>query len=253
MKRVVALAAAVMVLSATAGCGGNGGPEGGSGKLTVYAAASLTETFEELGARFEKEHRGVDVRLNFGGSSDLVSQIRSGAPADVFASADEANMDKLAADDLTESAPGVFATNTLQIVVPPDNPAGVESLQDLADPDLRLVVCAPEVPCGAAARKVAESADVTLHPVSEEQSVTDVLAKVRTGEADAGLVYVTDVIAAGDAVQGIAFPESDAVVNRYPIAVVADTEQPDLAEAFVELVLSDAGQTVLRRAGFGRP
>lgn len=253
MKRGVALAAAVMVLSATAGCGGNGGPEGGSGKLTVYAAASLTETFEELGARFEKEHRGVDVRLNFGGSSDLVSQIRSGAPADVFASADEANMDKLAADDLTESAPGVFATNTLQIVVPPDNPADVESLQDLADPDLRLVVCAPEVPCGAAARKVAESADVTLHPVSEEQSVTDVLAKVRTGEADAGLVYVTDVIAAGDAVQGIAFPESDAVVNRYPIAVVADTEQPDLAEAFVELVLSDAGQTVLRRAGFGRP
>lgn len=253
MKRGVALAAAVMVLSATAGCGGNGGVEGGSGKLTVYAAASLTETFEELGARFEKEHRGVDVRLNFGGSSDLVSQIRSGAPADVFASADEANMDKLAADDLTESAPGVFATNTLQIVVPPDNPADVESLQDLADPDLRLVVCAPEVPCGAAARKVAESADVTLHPVSEEQSVTDVLAKVRTGEADAGLVYVTDVIAAGDAVQGIAFPESDAVVNRYPIAVVADTEQPDLAEAFVELVLSDAGQTVLRRAGFGRP
>jgi molybdate transport system substrate-binding protein len=253
MKRGVALAAAVMVLSATAGCGGHGGPEGGSGKLTVYAAASLTETFEELGARFEKEHRGVDVRLNFGGSSDLVSQIRSGAPADVFASADEANMDKPATDDLTESAPGVFATNTLQIVVPPDNPAGVESLQDLADPDLRLVVCAPEVPCGAAARKVAESADVTLYPVSEEQSVTDVLAKVRTGEADAGLVYVTDVIAAGDAVRGIAFPESDAVVNRYPIAVVADTEQPDLAEAFVELVLSDAGQTVLRRAGFGRP
>jgi len=219
----------------------------------VYAAASLTATFEELGKDFEQAHDGVEVTFNFAGSSDLVSQIQSGAPADVFASADEATMAKLTAEGLNGSDPELFATNTLQIAVPPDNPAGISSLQDLAEPGLNLVTCAPEVPCGVAAQGVAKAAGVTLRPVSEEQSVTDVLAKVTTGEADAGLVYVTDVLAAGSAVHGIDFPEARAVVNSYPIATIADSANDDLAEAFVDLVLSDDGRRVLTDAGFGQP
>ena len=260
MKRwFTTMAALVMVAGATA-CSGDdsGGAEGESGggtetTLTVYAAASLTSTFEELGSQFEAEHAGVTVEFNFAGSSDLVAQIQGGAPADVFASADEANMEKLTADDLQGSEPELFATNTLEIAVPPDNPAGVATFQDLANPDLNLVICAPEVPCGAAAQTVAESAGVELQPVSEEQSVTDVLGKVTSGEADAGLVYVTDVIGAGDDVQGIEFPESGAAVNQYPIATVTDSEHADLAADFVELVLSDDGQQVLADAGFGQP
>ena len=160
------------------------------------------------------------MTFNFAGSSDLVAQIQQGAPGDVFASADEANMEKLTADDLQGSDPQAFASNTLEIAVPPGNPADMQSFQDLAEPGLKLVICAPEVPCGAATQKVAEAAGVTLKPVSEEQSVTDVLAKVTSGEADAGLVYVTDVMAAGDEVEGIEFPESVAAVNVYPIATL---------------------------------
>jgi molybdate transport system substrate-binding protein len=241
----------VLVVLGTAACGSGGG--GGDTTLTVYAAASLTSTFEKLADSFEDSHAGVEVELNFAGSSDLVAQIRNGAPADVFASADEANMDKLTADDLQGSEPQVFATNTLQIATPPDNPAGVQSLQDLANPDLNLVICAPEVPCGAAAQAVADEAGVTLQPDSEEQSVTDVLGKVTSGEADAGLVYVTDVITAADDVLGIEFPESESVVNDYPIATVADSENADLAQQFVDLVLSDEGRQLLADAGFGRP
>ena len=258
MKRWCTTIAALLLVTATAACsdddpdaadpGGDGGTT-----LTVFAAASLTSSFEQLGESFEKSHEGVQVDFNFAGSSDLVAQVQSGAPADVLASADEANMDKLTADDLQGSDPELFATNTLEIATPPDNPADVQSLEDLADPDINLVICAPEVPCGAASQSVAEAAGVTLEPDSEEQSVTDVLGKVTSGEADAGLVYVTDVITAGDAVQGIEFPESASVVNSYPIATVADSENADLAQEFVDLVLSDEGQQVLADAGFGRP
>ena len=258
MKRWCTTLAALLLVTATAACsdddpdaaepGGDGGTT-----LTVFAAASLTSSFEQLGESFEKSHEGVQVDFNFAGSSDLVAQVQSGAPADVFASADEANMEKLTADDLQGSDPELFATNTLEIVTPPDNPADVQSLEDLADPDINLVICAPEVPCGAASQSVAEAAGVTLEPDSEEQSVTDVLGKVTSGEADAGLVYVTDVITAGDAVQGIEFPESASVVNSYPIATVADSENADLAQEFVDLVLSDEGQQVLADAGFGQP
>ena len=178
-----------------------------------------------------------------------MAQIQEGAPADVFASADEANMEKLTAEDLQGTDPQTFASNTLEIAVPEGNPAGIETFDDLAGDDVNLVICAPEVPCGAAAQKVAESAGVTLSPVSEEQSVTDVLAKVASGEADAGLVYVTDVIAS-DEVQGIEFPESSAAVNVYPIATVAASENADLAEEFVELVVGETGQTILAEAGF---
>ena len=221
----------------------------GGTTLTVYAAASLTATFEEIGEEFEAAHDGVEVEFNFAGSSDLVAQIQEGAPADVFASADEANMEKLTAEDLQGTDPQTFASNTLEIAVPEGNPAGIATFDDLAGDDVNLVICAPEVPCGAAAQKVAESAGVTLSPVSEEQSVTDVLAKVASGEADAGLVYVTDVIAS-DAVQGIEFPESSAAVNVYPIATVAASENADLAEEFVELVVGETGQAILAEAGF---
>ena len=172
----------------------------------MYAAASLTKTFEAIGTEFEEQHDGVTVEFSFGGSSDLVAQIQEGAPADVFASADTANMDKLTAEDLQASDPQDFASNTLEIAVPPDNPAGVASFADLADEGVNVVVCAPEVPCGAATAKVEDATGVDIQPVSEEQSVTDVLAKVTSGEADAGLVYVTDVIAAGDDVAGHPLP-----------------------------------------------
>jgi molybdate transport system substrate-binding protein len=245
--------AALALVLPLAACGDDGDAASGDTTLTVYAAASLTATFEQIAEEFETEHDGVDVRLSFGGSSDLVTQIQEGAPADVFASADTATMDTLVQDDLADGDPQDFATNVLEIAVPPGNPAGVESLQDLARNDVDLVTCAPEVPCGAAARAVADQAGVTLDPVSEEQSVTDVLAKVASGEADAGLVYVTDVQAAGDDVEGVTFPESEQVVNTYPIVPVADASQPDLAGEFVDLVLSDTGQKILTDAGFGRP
>ena len=170
----------------------------------------------------------------------------------MFASADTANMDKATGADLV-GEPVPFATNTLEIVVPPGNPAGITGLDDLAKSGLNLVICAPEVPCGAAAQQVADDAGLTLTPVSEEQSVTDVLTKVSSGEADAGLVYVTDVQAAGDSVEGITFPESSSVVNTYPIAVVSGSDHPDLAQEFVDLVTGEAGRQVLADAGFGKP
>ena len=231
-----------------AGCGSD--TEEGSRTVTVYAAASLTSTFEELGEQFEAEHEGVDVELSFGGSSDLVAQIQEGAPADVFASADLANMDKLTADALEGREPESFATNTLQIAVAPDNPLGITSLADVVGKGVNLVTCAPEVPCGAAAQKAADAAGIELTPVSEEQSVTDVLGKVTAGEADAGLVYVTDVIAAAGAVLGVDFAEASAAVNTYPITTVKDSDESELAADFVELVLSEDGLAILRKAGF---
>ena len=253
-RRAVAATLGGLVLTALAACGSGANSARGSaeGTLTVFAASSLTATFTALAEEFEADHDGVSVELGFGGSSDLVAQVQQGAPADVVATADTQNMEKLTAEDLVES-PVDFATNTLRIAVPPGNPAGVRSLQDLAEPGLVLVVCAPEVPCGAAAAAVAEEGGVTLSPVSEEQSVTDVLGKVTSGEADAGLVYVTDVLAAGDDVEGVAFPEARAVTNTYPVAVVADTDLDELAAAFVALVTGDRGQAVLSDAGFGRP
>lgn len=243
-------ALALLVLTAGACADEPATGEGSETTLTVFAAASLTSTFTELGEQFEASHDGTRVTFNFAGSSDLVAQIQQGAPADVFASADTANMDKAADEDLLDAEPVDFASNTLQIAVPPDNPAGITSFQDLAGPGLNLVVCAAEVPCGAATTKVEAATGVTLEPVSEESSVTDVLNKVITGEADAGLVYVTDVEAAGDKVEGVAFPESSEAVNVYPIAALADSEHEHLAREFVELVTGEEGQSVLADAGF---
>ena len=253
-RRTSLLAVLLLLTAGSLGaCGGDdsSGSSGGAGTtLTVYAASSLTATFTQMGAEFEKQHDGVKVQFDFGGSSDLVAQIQQGAPADVFASADTANMDKLTADGLQAGDPQSFASNTLEIAVPPDNPAGITSFADLAKDGVNVVVCAPVVPCGAAAVKAEDATGVTLHPVSEEQSVTDVLAKVTSGEADAGLVYVTDVKAAGTHVQGVTFPESSQVVNTYPVVALKDATDADLAQAFVDLVTGDAGQSILRNAGF---
>ncbi len=252
MKKLAA-AAVLALLLPLAACGGDDKSSSNTATITVYAAASLTSTFQELASEFQSKNKGVKIKLNFGGSSDLVTQIQEGAPADVFASADTATMDKLVADGLNGGKPEDFATNTLEIAVPPGNPAGITSFQDLAEPGLNLVVCAPEVPCGAAAQTAAQKAGVSLKPVSEEQSVTDVLAKVTSGEADAGLVYVTDVKAAGDDVEGVTFPESSEVVNTYPIATVKGSDELATAQAFIDLVLGFTGQQVLSDAGFGAP
>ena len=247
MRRLLPL---LLVVPLTA-CGGNG--DGSRETLTVFAAASLTQTFEELEKQYEDDHPDVDVKLSFAGSSDLVAQITEGAAADVFASADTRNMDELVDADLAAGEPAEFAANTLVIAVPPGNPAGVKTLSDLADADLQLVVCAPEVPCGNAAWTVAEDAGLTLEPVSEEQSVSDVLAKVEAGEADAGLVYVTDVKGAGDKVEGIEFPEAASVVNHYPLVAVEGSDHADLAQEWIDLVLGATGQQVFADAGFGPP
>lgn len=259
MKPAVALVAALMLLAV--GCGTTDTSPGGSGTvepapapvLTVFAAASLKSTFTTLGSTPERSHTGVRVSFSFAGSADLASQLQSGAPADVFAAADTKNMDKVAADGLVQGTPATFATNTLEIALPPDNPAGVTSFADLAKPGLKLVTCAVEVPCGAAAEKVQQAAGVSLTPVSEESSVTDVLGKVESGEADAGLVYVTDVRAAGAKVKGLSFSEAQRVVNHYPIAPLAASKRPGLARQFVALVTGAEGQRVLSSAGFGRP
>ena len=254
-RRPALLITAILLLAACAtACGDDdSGDSGEDVTLTVYAAASLTKTFEQIGTEFEKQHDGVTVEFSFGGSSDLVAQIQEGAPADVFASADTANMDKLTAEDLQADDPQDFASNTLEIATPPGNPAGITSFADLAEDGVQVVVCAPEVPCGAATVKAEEATGVTLQPVSEEQSVTDVLAKVTSGEADAGLVYVTDVTGAGDAVTGVPFPESSDIVNTYPIVALKDSDHADQAQEFVDFVLGDTAQSILEEAGFAQP
>ena len=254
MKTLLRSAAAAAAIALTAAACGSGGaaedPAAEQFTLHVFAAASLQEPFEELGEQFESEHEGVTVEFSFAGSSTLVEQIQQGAPADVFASADTKNMDKLTDAGLEAADPVDFTTNTLRIAVPAGNPAGVTDLASLTG-DLNLVVCAPEVPCGAATGTVEEAAGLEFAPVSEEQSVTDVLNKVTSGEANAGLVYVTDVEKAGDAVDGIDFPEAQEAVNTYPITTVDGSASPELGQEFVDLVTGEEGQEVLAGYGFG--
>ncbi|UFS61125.1 molybdate ABC transporter substrate-binding protein [Subtercola endophyticus] len=226
-----------------------------TGTIVVFAAASLKATFTSLATSFEAANPGTTITTNFAGSSDLVTQITGGAPADVFASADTANMTKLtgAAPSLITGTPVNFATNVLEIAVPPGNPANVKTFQDLGNSSIKTVICAPAVPCGAATAKIEKSTGVTIPAVSEESSVTDVLGKVSSGEADAGLVYVTDVTGAGTSVQGVTFPESSSAVNTYPIGEVSSSKNPALAEAFIAYVTGTDGQAVLKAAGFGAP
>ncbi|MQY27030.1 molybdate ABC transporter substrate-binding protein [Nocardia aurantia] len=256
-RALAGVTAAVAAVGLLAGCGSgdskdSGGPTGTT-TLTVFAAASLNHVFTDLGATFEKAHPGTKVAFSFAGSSDLAAQLNQGAPADVFASADQANMDKVVKTNRITAAPQTFATNTLTIVTPPGNPKHIAALADLAQPGLRLVVCAAQVPCGSATKKVTTSAHVAISPVSEESAVTDVLAKVTSGEADAGLVYVTDAAGAGGKVTTVAFPESAGAVNVYPIAPVADSKHADLAQQFDALITGPEGRAALAKAGFVTP
>jgi molybdate transport system substrate-binding protein len=224
-----------------------------AGKLTVFAAASLKKAFTEIGERFTTDNPGSDVEFSFAGSADLVNQLIQGAPADVLAAADAKNMGKVEQAGLLAGPAVKFASNMLTIVVAPGNPKKITSFQDLTQPDLSVVVCAPQVPCGSATQKVEQAVGVTLNPVSEESQVTDVLNKVLTGQADAGVVYVTDARGAGDTVSTVAFPESAEAVNTYPIAVLKGAHDPELARKFVDLVTGEAGQKILAAAGFGPP
>jgi len=257
--RMAAVAAAAVL--SLAGCGSSETPaESGdtgtteiSGDITVFAAASLTESFTQLGKDFEAAHPGVKVAFNFAGSSALAQQINEGAPADVFASAAPKNMDQVTETGSVTAGPVTFVTNTLEIAVPAGNPAKVAGLEDFAKADLKIALCAEQVPCGAASKKVFEAAGITPAPDTLEQDVKAVLSKVSLGEVDAALVYKTDVQAAGDKVEGIEFPEADKAVNEYPIAVCAKAPNPEGAQAFVDYVLSEEGKAVLTEAGFGAP
>ena len=257
MSRFRSAAAVVLAMALAAAASGCAGPAAGGGapdkNLTVFAAASLKGPFTALAKKFEASHTGTRVTLSFAGSADLATQLSQGAPADVFASADQKNMAKVAGAALVDSTPQDFASNVLAIAVPPANPANIGTFADLAGPGTKLVVCAPQVPCGAAAATIAAKAGVALKPVSEESAVTDVLGKVTSGEADAGLVYVTDVRAAAGKVKGIDFPESAYAVNKYPIAALKGSRNKELAAAFVALVTGAEGKQLLTDAGFGRP
>jgi molybdate transport system substrate-binding protein len=250
------LAAALAAALSLAGCGSSatapatGGVTGG---VTVFAAASLTGTFTELGEEFEAAHPGTEVVFNFGGSSALAQQIDQGAPADVFASAAPAVMRQVVDGAGTAAPPTTFVRNRLQIAVPRGNPAGITGLADFADADATIALCAEQVPCGSAARTVFEAAGVTPLADTLEQDVKAVLTKVRLGEVDAALVYRTDVAAAAGEVEGIEFPEADQAVNDYPVAVLADAPNAAAARAFVDHVLSDRGRAVFTGAGFATP
>ncbi len=259
------LALGLIVGSGIVGSGvvltGCSAPSSGSAEsgttLTVFVAASLGDSFEELAAGFELENPGVEVEYNVAGSSALAEQILAGAPADVFASADEPSMDTVVTAGENSAEPEPFATNVLTLVTPA-NTSGITSLEDAAAEGVKLVVCAPQVPCGRAALALAEDAGVELSPVSEEASVTDVLGKVTSGEADAGLVYVTDALGAGQSVNAIELENAGSAVNTYPITVLNAAAQNgpehlELAQRFVDYVVSEEGQSVLEADGFGTP
>ncbi len=220
------------------------------GTITVFAAASLSDSFRAIADAFSEQHPGVDVVFNFGGSSGLATQIVEAAPADVFAAASPATMTTVTDAALTDGEPVTFATNVLEIAVAFGNPGRITGLADFADADKTLALCAVEVPCGAAAAKLFESAGITPSVDTYEQDVKAVLTKVELGEVDAGIVYVTDVRSAGDAIEGI---EVDSAPVSYPIATLSGSTNPVTAHAFVDFVLSDAGQSILRAAGFGAP
>jgi molybdate transport system substrate-binding protein len=241
---------------ALAACGGGDDDSGGgaasesSNEIKVFAAASLTAAFTKLGEQYSSANGGTKVAFNFAGSQALATQIQQAAPADVFASADLPNMDKV--KDLV-GTPQNFASNLLAIVVEKGNPKGVKTLDDLASPDLKVVLAAEEVPAGKYAKQILDKAGVSVSPVSQEDNVKAVVTKVSLGEADAGIVYVTDVTAGGDKVEGVDIPDDQNVMATYPIATVKASKAHDKAQAFMDLVLSADGQQVLKEYGFLPP
>ncbi|MGW2704757.1 molybdate ABC transporter substrate-binding protein [Streptomyces sp. NPDC001340] len=224
-----------------------------SGKVTVFAAASLKESFTALGKEFEKAHPGTTVSFNFGGSDTLAASITSGAPADVFAAASPKTMAIVTDKQDAVGTPATFVRNQLEIATLPGNPDKVASLKDLTKSGVKVVLCDKTVPCGAAAQKALDAGKLKLTPVSYEQDVKAALTKVELKEADAAVVYKTDVKAAGDKVEGVEFPESAKAINDYPIALLKNADNAAAAKAFIELVQSAEGQQVLSQAGFLKP
>jgi molybdate transport system substrate-binding protein len=263
MRRFAVIAAGLAAV-AVAGCsssGGSGGssssasgsPSAGStGTITVFAAASLMGTFTQLGKQFEAAHPGDTVKFSFGPSSGLATQITSGAPADAFASAAPANMDTVVqAGDA--SNPQNFAKNTMEVAVPPKNPGKVKSVNDLAKKSVKVALCQPQVPCGVVAAEVFKNAGIKVKPVTLQPDVKSVLTQVELGSVDAGMVYVTDVMAAGTKVKGVTISDKDNASTLYPIATISDSKHKSIAQSFVAYVLSPAGQQVLTAAGFQKP
>lgn len=244
-------ALALVAVLALAGCAAPApAPDTLSGTINVFAAASLTDSFQAIADAFTAEHPGVDVVFNFGGSSGLATQIVEAAPADVFAAASPATMTTVTDAALTDGDPVDFATNVLEIAVASGNPGSITGLDDFAKADKTIALCAVEVPCGAAAATLFEAAGITPSVDTYEQDVKSVLTKVELGEVDAGIVYVTDVRAAGEKIDGI---EVDSAPVNYPIATLSGSTNKEAAKAFVDFVRSDKGQSILKAAGFGAP
>ncbi len=251
--------AAAALAAATAGCGSSTtthihatAPHTPSGTITVFAAASLQGAFTTIGKQFEAHHPGTTVKFSFGPSSGLAAQIKSGSPADVFASASPQNMSQVvSAGDA--SMPTTFAKNIMEVAVPPSNPAHVTTVKNLSKSSVKTAVCQPQVPCGFVAMKVFSLNHIDVKPVTLQPDVTSVLTQVELDNVDAGMVYVTDVKAAGNKVKGIKIPASDNAATSYPIATIKRSKNMPTAQAFASYVLSPAGQKVLAHDGFLKP
>jgi molybdate transport system substrate-binding protein len=262
MRRFI-LTIATLAAIAVAGCSSSSSSSGGSapsaspassptGTITVFAAASLMGTFTQLGQQFDTAHPGDTVKFSFGPSSGLSTEITSGAPADVFASASPKNMATVvSAGDA--ASPQDFAKNTMEVAVPPNNPGKVASVDDLAKKSVKVALCQPQVPCGVVAAEVFKNAGIKVKPVTLQPDVKSVLAQVELGSVDAGMVYVTDVMAAGTKVKGVTIPANENASTLYPIATISSSKEKSIAQAFVAYVLSPAGQQVLTAAGFQSP
>ncbi|MBL7489610.1 molybdate ABC transporter substrate-binding protein [Frankia sp. AgB1.9] len=261
-RPAAAAVAGVVTVVVLAGCGSSSGGAAGtpsasstpalSGTITVLAASSLTGTFTDLGKSFEAAHPGVTVKFSFGASSTLATQINSGAPADVFASASTKNMTQVT-DQHNAANPTTFATNEAEIAVPPSNPQHIATIEDLAKPGVKVALCQAAVPCGVVAHSAFDKAKITVKPVTEGPDVKSVLTTVELGEVDAGVVYKTDVLAAGSKVLGVEIPENENASTAYPIAALTASKNKAVADAFVAYVLSATGRTVLTKAGFAQP
>lgn len=252
-RRLLAGLTALALTATACGDGGAADREGQQADLTVFAAASLTEAFTAIGEAFTATHPDISVTFNFAGSSELATQIVDGAPVDVYVSADLASMARLTDVGLTADDPVVFTTNRAEIIVEPGNPLGLTGIDDLATVDMILVTCAPTVPCGSYAAQVVANAGVEVTPDSFEQNVKSVVTKVTLGEADAGIAYATDVLAAGDAIAGVEIPDDLNVTAQYPIVATTGASNPEGAAAFVDFVLGSAGQEILQSMGFSAP
>ena len=244
---------ALTLLGLGAACGGDNSGHSAPTDITVFAAASLTGVFTEIGAAFTAAHPDAKVTFSFDSSSALVQQITQGAPADLFASADTSNMDKLTQAGLNGTPPVIFTTNLLAIIVAKGNPKGITGVADLARPDLKVVLCADQVPCGKYAEQILDTAKVALTPVSHEQNVKGVVTKVTTGEADAGIVYVTDIRAEAGKAEMVTIPAGLNVVAKYPIATVKTSPHPEVDQAFIDFLTGPDGQALLATYGFTTP